>query len=310
MKRRWAATMLAVWLIVAVPALAVQVDDGSLPPILAYHGMLGLVNRASKVTKKYVPGDLVVPAVALRKAGQEDSVRLRAPAARAVEQMFADALLQGHTLVAASGYRSFGVQDLRFQAKVKETGTKEKAWRTVAPAGASEHQLGLAMDLQSPSMPRLNRAFGETPEGIWVAENAHNYGFIVRYQRAWTDITGYLYEPWHVRYLGIAHASAVYALNIPYEQYYEALKNIPEYVLESGTDVLLTALVASLLHSDTELLEKLLTATPETQQVVLRAETEKLLPAGMTYEEAQARCFPEWSQLIHQPNTAGSAGGS
>lgn len=309
MKQRGFALLLAVVLFLTAPALAVQVDDGSLPQVLTYHGVLALVNRASKVTKKYVPEDLVVPQVAMRRKGEEQGIRMRLSAARALERMFEEALAQGHTLIAASGYRSFGVQDLRFQAKVKEVGTKEKAWRTVAPAGASEHQLGLAMDLQSPSMPRLNRAFGETPEGIWVAQNAHRYGFVIRYQRAWTETTGYLYEPWHVRYLGIAHATAVSALNIPYEDYYEALKSIPEYALLGATDVLLTGLVSAIRSGDLALLQQLMSAAPDEQDAALQIVTGPFLANGQTYGQALERCFPAWAQTEATSGDITSPGG-
>lgn len=296
MKSRMVPLVLFVLMALTAPAFAVQVDDGSLPEVLTYRGTLCLVNRESKVTKKYVPEDLVVPQVAMRKQGQEAGIRMRLHAARALEEMFADAQSAGHTLIAASGYRSFGAQDIRFQAKVKEAGTREKAWRTVAPAGASEHQLGLAMDLQSPSMPRLNRDFGETPEGIWVAQNAHRYGFIVRYLREWTETTGYLYEPWHVRYLGIAHASAVKELGIPYEDYYKALINIPEYVLLRGTDVLMSALVSSIRSGDMTVLQPLLVAVPAGQDAALRIAAEAILQPGQTYAQAYERCFPVWAQ--------------
>ena len=123
------ARLLAFFLLLAMimpQACAVQVDDPSLPQVLSYHGILCLVNRDRKVTKKYVPPDLVVPKVVLNKKGREDAVMLRAEAARALEALFEAALQEEHTLLAASGYRSFGIQDLLFQAKVKEVGTKQR----------------------------------------------------------------------------------------------------------------------------------------------------------------------------------------
>lgn len=70
----------------------------------------------------------------------------------------------------------------------------------------------------------LEEEFGDSPEGIWVAENAHRFGFIVRYKRGWEDITGYAYEPWHIRYVGVEHATAIAELNIPFEEYLELLQ--------------------------------------------------------------------------------------
>ena len=293
------ARLLAFFLLLAMimpQACAVQIDDPSLPQVLSYHGILCLVNRDRKVTKKYVPPDLVVPKVALNKKGREDAVMLRAEAARALEALFEAALQEGHTLLAASGYRSFGIQDLLFQAKVKEVGTKQKAWRTVSPPGASEHQLGLAMDVQSPTVPRLNRAFGESPEGIWLAQNAHRFGFIIRYKQEWREITGYRYEPWHIRYIGISHASAIYELDIPYETYYSALLNIPEYILLQGTDVLLKNLVRDVLDGK-EITATLRVATPEEQAETLESATKAYLSTQETYAQAVARCFPAWLQI-------------
>ena len=291
--------LLAFFLLLAMimpQACAVQVDDPSLPQVLSYHGILCLVNRDRKVTKKYVPPDLVVPKVALNKKGREDAVMLRAEAARALEALFEAALQEEHTLLVASGYRSFGIQDLLFQAKVKEVGTKQKAWRTVSPPGSSEHQLGLAMDVQSPTVPRLNRAFGESPEGIWLAQNAHRFGFIIRYKQEWREITGYRYEPWHIRYIGISHASAIYELDIPYETYYSVLLNIPEYILRQGTDVLLKNLVRDILDGK-EIPVTLRVATPEEQAETLESATKAYLSTQEAYAQAVARCFPAWLQI-------------
>ncbi|MGI6652583.1 MAG: M15 family metallopeptidase [Christensenellales bacterium] len=293
------ARLLAFFLLLAMimpQACAVQVDDPSLPQVLSYHGILCLVNRDRKVTKKYVPPDLVVPKVTLNKKGREDAIMLRAEAARALEALFEAALQEEHTLLAASGYRSFGIQDLLFQAKVKEVSTKQKAWRTVSPPGASEHQLGLAMDVQSPTVPRLNRAFGESPEGIWLAQNAHRFGFIIRYKQEWREITGYRYEPWHIRYIGISHASAIYELDIPYETYYSALLNIPEYILLQGTDVLLKNLVRDVLDGK-EIPVTLRITAPENQVETLESATKAYLSTQETYVQAIARCFPAWLQI-------------
>ena len=97
-----------------------------------------------------------------------------------------------------------------------------------------------------------------------MAQNAHRFGFIIRYKQEWREITGYRYEPWHIRYIGISHASAIYELDIPYETYYSVLLNIPEYILIQGTDVLLKNLVRDVLDGK-EIPETLRVATPEEQ---------------------------------------------
>ena len=85
----------------------------------------------------------------------------------------------------------------------------------------SEHQLGLAMDVTSATVGfDLLESFGATPEGQFIKDNAHKYGFIVRYPQGKTDITGYAYEPWHLRYLGVDVATAIYNSGKTMEEYY------------------------------------------------------------------------------------------
>ena len=121
-------------------------------------------------------------------------------------------------VVAVSGYRSYGQQASIFDRKLQKV-DRQTAQRTVAPPGCSEHQLGLAMDLGTKKEIRLTAAFGDTPEGQWVAANAHRFGFIIRYKAEWEDVTGYAWEPWHIRYVGKDHAKRIFELNIPLEEY-------------------------------------------------------------------------------------------
>ncbi len=257
-------------------------------------GILRLVNRELRITKDYVPADLVTPRVATRKKSLVKNILMREKAARALEDMFEAARIEaGHTLYAASGYRSYGIQQILFNQKVEAVGSRDQAQKTVAPAGTSEHQLGLAMDVQAPSQLNLNRAFGDTEEGQWVAKNAHRFGFIIRYKREWTDVTGYLYEPWHIRYIGVAHAMAVHSLDIPLEHYIGVVKQLPEYVLRGATDHLLAGLVREQLASDSALLpSQLLAARPEQQQEALRAATLPYLAPGLSYESALWAIYP------------------
>ena len=90
-----------------------------------------------------------------------------------------------------------------------------------APPGASEHQLGLAMDITLAKYNgTLSVNFGNTKEGAWIRENAHKYGFIVRYLQGKEEVTGYKYEPWHIRYLGVDLATELYEKGITLEEYY------------------------------------------------------------------------------------------
>ena len=178
-------------------------------------GYLFLANRDYTLPSDYVPPDLIHPKVVTT----DNEITMREEAARALEDMFLAAKEeQGLTLVAVSGYRSYGRQASIFQRKVNNVG-KKKALLLVAPPGASEHQLGLAMDLGTKKDTSLSEAFYDTPEGKWVAENCHRFGFIIRYKKEWTEVTGYAYEPWHVRYVGREHAERIYALDIPLEDY-------------------------------------------------------------------------------------------
>ena len=194
-------------------------------------GNLFLVNRQYMITEDYVPNDLVRPNV----ASTYSNIKMRAEAAAALEEMFQAAKEEaGYTLMAISGYRSYGKQSAIFDRKVKNAGRKE-AVLLVALPGASEHQLGLAMDLGCKKNSYLNEAFGDTPEGQWVNENGHRFGFIIRYKKEWTEITGYAFEPWHVRYVGKEHAARIHELDIPLEYYIAQLREA-QYALVSGKE--------------------------------------------------------------------------
>lgn len=193
-------------------------------------GELYLVNRTYRLTQAYQPDDLVKPEVKLLHAG----ITMRKEAVGHLEDLFAAAKAEGYSLLAVSGYRSYEKQEILFARKVKNTGSVKSAQLLVAPPGASEHQLGLAMDVGRTSSTNLNKQFGLSKEGQWLAQNAHRFGFILRYKSEWTDITGYADEPWHIRYVGIAHAEVIFQLNIPLEEYTERLAKIRfgEYLRE------------------------------------------------------------------------------
>ncbi|MBQ6804812.1 MAG: M15 family metallopeptidase [Clostridia bacterium] len=183
-------------------------------------GNLFLVNRDYALASDYVPNDLTRPDVQMTSS----NIKMRSEAAAALEEMFQAAKDEmGYTLVAVSGYRSYGQQSAIFERKVKNVG-KKAALLLVAPPGCSEHQLGLAMDLGCKRNTSLTESFINTPEGAWVAENAHRFGYIIRYKEEWTEITGYSYEPWHVRYVGKEHARRIHALDIPLEYYIAQLQ--------------------------------------------------------------------------------------
>lgn len=278
----------------ASPAQLENPAPSAKPTLLDKSGYLMLVNRDNRISRTYEPGDLSLPKVETRKKSIQDNIYLREDAARALEKMFTAAFNEkGYILFATSGYRSYGIQQLLFSAKVEEVGSKSKAQYRVAPAGTSEHQLGLAMDIQTPTHTNLNQAFGETEEGKWAGENAHRFGFILRYKTAWRDITGISDEPWHFRYVGVAHATAMYELDIPLETYVSFAAQLPEYVLTSASHALLGGLIADLMAGRTpDSLFLLAEAFGDEREGALRLATAPYLKEGLTYEQALWYAYP------------------
>lgn len=123
---------------------------------------------------------------------------------QAYSKMRTDAVNQGLKIWIASGYRSYSYQNSLYNGYVKRSG-QEAADTFSARAGHSEHQSGYAFDLNS-----VTDAFATTKEGIWVADNCQKYGFIIRYPKGKEDETGYKYESWHLRYVGVDLANKLY----------------------------------------------------------------------------------------------------
>lgn len=127
--------------------------------------------------------------------------------------MQADSKALGLDLSLISGYRSYKTQEGLYNKYVKKDGEKEANTYSAKP-GQSEHQTGLSFDVGS-----TDRSFEDTSEAKWLEENAHLYGFIVRYPKGKTDVTGYIYEPWHIRYLGKETAKKVKESGLSLEEY-------------------------------------------------------------------------------------------
>ena len=185
-------------------------------------GLLFLVNRDWRVTKAFVPE--------YRLTNVPGQVRnLRDDAATALEKMYAACKEEaGVTLVSVSGYRSYTKQTNIYNRKLKSVGSKARADEYVARPGASEHQLALAMDVGQKGKTNLNDGFARTKGGMWLTENCWRFGFIIRYQKGWEEITGYEYEPWHVRYVGEEYARMIHEKNVPFETF---MKDLRETVL-------------------------------------------------------------------------------
>jgi len=189
--------------------------------------IVSLVNKEFGLPDGYIPEDLVRPNVEFSFGNQDiEKSYMREEAAKALEDMFNGAKKSGITLYAVSGYRSYDRQTVLFGAEVDRVG-EEKAVQAVAYPGNSEHQTGLAMDISSKSADfLLTEEFGETKEGKWLKENAHLYGFILRYPEGKESITQYKYEPWHFRYVGKKSAKDIYENDWTLEEYFKVVRKI------------------------------------------------------------------------------------
>ncbi|SDJ89413.1 M15 family metallopeptidase [Sediminibacillus albus] len=180
-----------------------------------------LVNKQRKLPDGYEPPDLTAPDVPFYFEEDLEKRYMRETAASALEDLFRGAEQAGLDLVAASGYRSYERQKQIYQQNVESRG-QEEADKFSARPGTSEHQTGLAMDVTSAEVAfALEQTFKQTDEGQWLADNAHNYGFIIRYPEGKSDITGYSYEPWHLRYVGKDIAEEIYNQDITLEEYFD-----------------------------------------------------------------------------------------
>ena len=176
------------------------------------NGLLFLANRHWTVSAHYAP-EVV-------DSGVRGQVRfMRKDAADALKEMFDACRAEtGVTLLSVSGYRSYQKQANIYRRKLRSVkGNEAKAQEYVAPPGASEHQLGLAMDIGQLNKSSLNQAFGKTKGGQWARENSWRFGFILRYDEPWEAVTGYKFEPWHFRFVGRENALRIHEANIPLE---------------------------------------------------------------------------------------------
>ncbi len=149
---------------------------------------------------------------------------MRAEAAEAFHRLVETAAEEGIDIVMTTAYRSYEFQQILWDNYVAQKG-EEEANKTSARPGESEHQTGLAVDLSTSEIDYRNSSdFADTAAGRWVAENAHKFGFILRFPEGKTDITGYSYEPWHIRYVGLTAAADIYEENLTLEEYLEQLE--------------------------------------------------------------------------------------
>lgn len=178
---------------------------------------LVLLNKDYYLPSSFVPMDLREVSVNKNK-----SIELPSHVADHVEAMFADAIADGVVIYLASGYRSYDYQEGIFSRRVANNGFDE-AQTVVAIPGQSEHQTGLAIDVTSENMGfGLDQTFDQDPTYEWMMENSYKYGFILRYLKGREDETGYIYEPWHYRYVGdVEMAKKIMESGMILEEYFK-----------------------------------------------------------------------------------------
>ncbi|MGC5775282.1 M15 family metallopeptidase [Paenibacillus pabuli] len=203
----------------SISALQTTVDAQSV--VTNAVAMTVIVNKQRSLPEGYEPNDLVEPNVPFSFDGPHEKRHMRKEAAEALEKLFAGAKADNIELRAVSGYRSYQRQVSIYNNNVKTKG-KEYTDRVSSVPGHSEHQTGLAIDVSSPSVGNaLEEVFGTSKEGQWLAEHAAEYGFIIRYPKGEEGITGYVYEPWHIRYVGTDLAPDVVKSGLTLEEYFD-----------------------------------------------------------------------------------------
>ena len=186
------------------------------PVVLECNDMLAPVNKTHRLPEDCAPQNLVVlPAWASHNAEQ----RLTEESAAALLRMFTEAGEQGHEIMTRSTYRSYQTQVWTYQSHVDRIG-REAADRISARPGHSEHQLGTTADITTPQVNyQLTTDLANTSAGQWAAEHAWAHGFVMSYPEGTEHITGYSFEPWHFRYVGVDVARDVRSRGITLHEY-------------------------------------------------------------------------------------------
>lgn len=177
-----------------------------------------LVNKYYELGESYEPDDLVSIPWKYRLGTEKDIKKIRSDVYNAYLSMWEAAYQEGIYLLVDSAYRSYTSQDEVYKMYENSKGTKY-ADSIAARPGYSEHQTGLSLDIYSKECANA-KTFKDSNTYAWLMKNAHKYGFILRYPDGKNKITGYNYESWHYRYLGVELATKVYNEGITYDEYY------------------------------------------------------------------------------------------
>ncbi len=180
---------------------------------------LMLVNKYYYLPADFVPPDLITPGVRLSARTSSSVHRISASIEDNIISLFHAAEEAGHELVFVSGYRDYATQEILYNSYV-ENSSVEEADKYMARPGHSEHQTGIAFDISKKAVDMKGlRAFTGTDAARWLADNAHKYGFIVRYREDKQDITQYRHESWHLRWVGEEHAEYMWGQDLALEEY-------------------------------------------------------------------------------------------
>lgn len=179
--------------------------------------LLVVANKKNRLPEGYEPADLVVADIPCTNG----TAYIRAVANSAIQSMYNDALAEGVYLAVSSAYRSESYQSSLYYGYVANYGAESADTFSSRP-GYSDHQTGLAADFVEGGAADFDETFENTASGQWLASNAYRYGFIMRYPRNKDAYTGYHYEPWHFRYIGVEQATAMHNTDptISMEEYY------------------------------------------------------------------------------------------
>lgn len=195
-----------------------------------------VVNKQRQISPlRYRPDNLVFPEFSKPKIQNPFGLQLRQEAALATQLLAAEMKASGAgTLVLNSGFRTFSNQKALYN-RTKETRGLAVAEKLSARPGHSEHQLGLAADFSVRGQSCVIMVcFGKTTGGIWLAENAYEFGFVLRYPKGYKSITGFQYEPWHFRYVGVELATEMKTKGIATLEQFWGLESAPDYATPAG----------------------------------------------------------------------------
>ncbi len=202
--------------------------DPMTSPVNRNSPYLLLANKQHPLGETYAPASLSAVPTEMTLNGK--TVELETAVAQAAVALVRDLHAKGYTdIVITSGYRTYAYQQSLFNTYMGQEQSKHPEWTAAqceaevltysARPGTSEHQTGLCLDLISTRNVVLDESFAQNPVYAYLCENAHRFGFILRYPKGKEGVTGYTWEPWHYRYVGEEEAGRIHASGLTLEEY-------------------------------------------------------------------------------------------